>query len=344
MIPLFRSEFGKRPALLAGLLLMLLASGTFVFLFLPSGKQLKKLYLFKRLPAHEVTDSLTSWHSRTGFNLLCHLPLTGLDSVGPGYFEMEGSASAWTWFSRLAGNRQTPLTIRQPSFRSLTSLDAFWTRNLNLNSGDLHLYWSTDSFLQSAGVTFDQLPCLFLPETYQVYWTSSAQDLTRKILKAHAAFWTETRKKQAESLGLSPVQACILASIVQEESNLEADQQTIAGVYLNRLRSNMRLQADPTVRFALQNFSMQRILYDHLQLDSPWNTYRYGGLPPGPINIPEKKSLNNTLKARSHDYLYFCASPDFSGTHRFTGDYQEHLRNAREYQKALTSRLQTDTP
>lgn len=339
LTPLFRSESIKRPAQIAGLLLLLLVP--LLLLFLPSGGGAKKLFLYSRLPAAEVADSLTSGHSRLGFRMLCSVPFTGVDSLGPGYFELESSASAWSWFSRLAGNRQTVLTLRQPSFRTLSALDAFWTRNLNLHPGDLLQYWSTDSFLQAVGVTFDQLPCLFLPETHQVYWTSSPQDLTRKLLKAYAAFWTDARKQQAAALGLNPIEACVLASIVQEESNLTEDQQTIAGVYLNRLRANIRLQADPTVRFALQDFSVQRILYDHLKMDSPWNTYLYSGLPPGPINIPEKNSLKNTLAARSHPYLYFCASPDFSGAHRFASDYQVHLRNAREYQKALTSRLQS---
>lgn len=289
-----------------------------------------------------ASDSISDKWAKYGIGALASLPLIGIDSIGPGYFEIQANTSLYKWYRTIAGNHQTPLRIRQPSFRMIESLAAFWDSKLLLSSDHLIEYWNSPAFLQQQNISSDQLPCLVLPETYEVYWTISAESLTKKMLDANQAFWTKQRKEQAAQLGLDIQQVCVLASIIQEESNIPSEQRKIAGVYHNRLKRSMRLQADPTVKFALQDFTLKRVLFEHLKYDSPWNTYLYSGLPPGPINIPEKNAIDQVLQLELHNYLYFCAKPDFSGQHNFTESYTQHLLNAREYQKALTSLI--DSP
>ena len=292
----------------------------------------------------EVVDFLPLNWGNAGFRFLAVLPIIGKDSIKPGYFEIPPNSSLFSWYRTIAGNHQTPLRIRQPSFRTLSALLDFWDKQLLLSSQDLLTYWQTADRLKQEGLTQEIFPCMALPETYEVYWTIEAEGLTHKILNSHTTFWNEERRKQATALGLDINQVCVLASIVQEESNIAEEQKKIARVYLNRLQQNMRLQADPTVKFALQDFTLQRILYEHLKFDSPWNTYLYSGLPPGPINIPEKQTILHVLASESNPYLYFCAKSDFSGRHNFTASYSEHLQNAREYQKALTALTQSPKP
>lgn len=298
----------------------------------------------QKSPVSVVSDSISDKWAKYGIEVLASLPFIGIDSIGPAYFEIPANSSLYKWYRTIAGNHQTPLRIRQPSFRTIGSLAAFWDSKLLLSSAQLFEYWNSPEFLSQQNISRDQLPCLVLPETYEVYWTISAESLTQRMLDAYQAFWTKQRKEQAAQLGLDIQQVCVLASIVQEESNIPTEQRKIAGVYLNRLSRNMRLQADPTVKFALQDFTLNRVLYEHLKFDSPWNTYLYSGLPPGPINIPEKKSIDQVLQAESNNYLYFCAKPDFSGQHNFTESYTMHLQNAREYQKALTSLVNSRNP
>ena len=321
--------------ILLGLLLV-----TLVLLF-PLNSQKQEIRLPKKSSVSETLDSLPLGLSGVGFRLLSSLPIIGSDSLGPGYYEISSNSGLLTWYRIIGGNHQTPIRIRQPSFRTLQALVDFWDERLLLTSQDLLTYWQTSDRLKQEGLTQENFPCLALPETYEVYWTTGPENLTEKMVNSYQAFWNEEKRKQALALGLDIHQVCVLASIVQEESNISDEQKQIARVYWNRLQKNMRLQADPTVKFALQDFTLQRILLEHLRYDSPWNTYMYSGLPPGPINIPEKQTILHVLDSESNSYLYFCAKADFSGKHNFTESYSEHLQNAREYQQALTKLTQT---
>jgi UPF0755 protein len=343
LIPPFLFNFGKKKILIGTFTGLILAAGLCLF-FISVNSEKAKVFIPKRLPAAEVLDSLPI--SRFGFLLqgLSILPLIGKDSLGPGYYEIQAGRSVFQWYKTLAGNYQTPIRISQPSFRTLNALASFWSAQLRLSSQDLLTYWYSSEFLTAQSITADHLPCLFLPETYELYWTSTPEVLTHKALASYKKFWNAKRKGQAQALGLNPMEVCILASIVQEESNLRDEQAVIAGVYLNRLKTGMKLQADPTVRFAVGDFSLNRILYTHLGINSPWNTYLNVGLPPGPINIPDRQTIDQTLNAAQHGYIYFCALPDFSGKHAFSSDYGEHLRNAKAYQNALNSLSQTTKP
>lgn len=179
---------------------------------------------------------------------------------------------------------------------------------------------------------------LFLADTYELYWTSTPQDVLQKMHSNYERFWTPERITQAEALRLTPREVVIISSIVDEETNQQSEKGTIGRLYLNRLHKGMKLQADPTVKYSLGDFSIQRITSDMLKTDSPYNTYMYEGLPPGPIRIPSGTTIDAVLHSRPHGYLYMCAAEDFSGRHNFSVDYDTHLANARRYQQALDQR------
>jgi UPF0755 protein len=179
---------------------------------------------------------------------------------------------------------------------------------------------------------------LFIPNTYEFYWNTNTQQFLKRMKKEYDRFWTPERLAQARSLELTPLQVLTLASIVEEETNYNDEKSRVAGVYINRVHSNMLLQADPTVKFAIKDFSIKRVLNTHLSYASPYNTYLNKGLPPGPICTPSIKTIDAVLNAEHHDYLYFCANPDKPGTHVFAKTYHEHQLNAKRYQKWITQR------
>lgn len=192
-------------------------------------------------------------------------------------------------------------------------------------------------FLKKYGFTPQNVFSLFIPDTYEVYWTAGVDELFDRMKQVYDAFWTEENVKKAGSAGLSKEEVSILASIVTGETNYEPEMPAVAGVYLNRLKIGMRLQADPTVAFCY-DYQLSRILNKHLEVDSPYNTYKYAGLPPGPICVPSKSALIAVLNPERHDYMYFCANSDFSGTHKFAASFSEHMKNARDFQNALNKR------
>ena len=179
---------------------------------------------------------------------------------------------------------------------------------------------------------------LFIPNTYYCYWDITPNEILWKMKKAYQNFWTKQRKADAEALGLTPNEVMTLASIVEQETAYEPERNAVAGMYLNRLRQGMKLQADPTVKYALNDFSIKRIMHHHLTVESPYNTYRVEGLPPGPICIPSESSVEAVLHPAEHSYIYMCASPDFSGKHCVATTYEEHMKNARNYAEALDQR------
>jgi UPF0755 protein len=192
-------------------------------------------------------------------------------------------------------------------------------------------------FLAKYGFTPENVFALILPDTYEMYWTASVEDIFDRFKKEYDIFWNADRLAKAEALKLTPMQVSIMASIVNGETLQSAEYPIIAGVYLNRYKKGMKLQADPTVAFCF-DYTLDRILKKHLTVDSPYNTYKYKGLPPAPINVPNKGCIDGVLNPDKHGYIYFCASPAFDGTHRFAVGYNEHLKNAREFQRALTAR------
>jgi len=194
-----------------------------------------------------------------------------------------------------------------------------------------------EAFLAKYGFTPENVFALILPDTYEMYWTASVEEIFDRFKKEYDAFWTSERKAKAAAQGLSPMEVSVMASIVSGETLKSFEYPIIAGVYLNRYKKGMKLQADPTIAFCY-DYTLDRILKKHLTVDSPYNTYKHVGLPPAPINVPPKACLEAVLNPEKHGYIYFCASPAFDGTHRFAVTYNEHLKNARAFQRELTAR------
>ena len=192
-------------------------------------------------------------------------------------------------------------------------------------------------FLAGYGFTPENVFALFLPDTYEMFWTASVTEIFSRMKKEYDAFWNSDRLAKARAQRLTPMQVSVLASIVSGETLKSFEYPVIAGGYLNRYRKGMKLQADPTVAFCY-DYKLDRILKKHLTVDSPYNTYKYAGLPPAPINVPPKACLDAVLEPQNHNYIYFCASPAFDGTHRFAVSYSDHLKNARAFQRELTAR------
>lgn len=194
------------------------------------------------------------------------------------------------------------------------------------------------AYCASLGFTTETILALFIPNTYEVYWNLSAEKLMQRMQREYKTFWNDTRRAKAEQIGMTPVEVAILASIVEEETAAVDEYPIVAGLYLNRLQRGIPLQADPTVKFAVGDFSLQRILFEHLEIDSPYNTYKHTGLPPGPLRIPTIKGLDAVLDHMKHNYLYMCAKEDFSGRHNFAVTLAEHNRNANRYRAELNRR------
>lgn len=210
---------------------------------------------------------------------------------------------------------------------------------LEIENGELEDYCSNNDLLADEyGLNPENFMCLIVPETYEVNWTTHINDLFILLEKSFDDVWTKAKRDKAKSIGYSVSEVITLASIVQSESAIKTEQQKIAGVYINRLKQDMKLQADPTVVFANGNFDVQRVLSADKEIDSPYNTYRYKGLPPGPICLVSPSAIDAVLNYNKHNYTYFCANPNFTGTSCFTNDYKVHMKNASAYQEALNKK------
>ena len=233
---------------------------------------------------------------------------------------------------------QTPQNLTlSGTIRSKGRLAKKISSQMMVDSASVASALNDTTFLARFGFTPETVFSLFLPDTYQMYWTATVEDIFNRMKREYDIFWNEDRISKAKAQKLTPFQVSVLASIVSGETLKEFEYPRIAGVYLNRYRKGMKLQADPTVAFCF-DYQLDRILKKHLKVDSPYNTYKYSGLPPAPINVPPKACLEAVLSPEKHNYLYFCASPEFDGTHRFASSFSDHKKNAKEFQRALTVR------
>lgn len=237
---------------------------------------------------------------------------------------------------RLRSGRQTPVKVTFNNVRTLDQLAERVASKMEWGGDDFMA--ACDSILPHKGFRKAQFPAAFIPDTYEFFWTTPAVDLVKRLSDIRDKFWNEERRAKAASMGLNPVGIATVASIVEEETTKKDERPKVARLYLNRLKRGMLLQADPTVKFAIGDFGLRRIYNTHLTVDSPYNTYKYKGLPPGPIRIPERSTLEAVLDAPSHNYIYMCAKEDFSGYHNFATDIAEHNRNAARYHRALSQR------
>ena len=256
----------------------------------------------------------------------------------PGHYVVEKGKPSVYVPRMLRAGWQTPVNLTLSGMmRQKGAIARKISRQLLIDSSSVAQALNDKALLASYGFSPEDVFSLFIPDTYQVYWTDSMKDILDRQKAAYDAFWTADNLRLASAQGLSPKEVSVVASIVKAESNHEPEYPSIAGVYLNRLHQGMRLQADPTVAFCF-DYEPTRILYKHLEVDSPYNTYLHEGLPPGPICVPDKPSLNAVLNPDRHGYLYFCASAAMDGTHKFASTLSEHSRNAREFQRALDLR------
>ena len=286
---------------------------------------------------HVKLDETVRPAQMVGFKILSYTTGYG-ERVRTGKYEIGNGLSTLDVFRNLRNKNQVPVRLTIPNVRTLERLSAKLARYIEPDSTALITYLRDSTHCQNLGHTIATIPCIFIPNTYEVYWDITPEQLVKRMKKESDKFWTDERLRKAKKQGLNSNEVITLASIVDQETANNGEKPAIAGMYLNRLRKDMLLQADPTVKFALQQFGLRRILHAHLTVDSPYYTYRYIGLPPGPISIPAMSSIEAVLNAENNDYVYMCAKEDFSGTHNFAVTYDEHLRNARKYTKALNQR------
>ena len=267
-----------------------------------------------------------------------HRTLDGLKSMQVGHYTVDARSSSKYVARMLANGWQTPVNLTlSGTIRTPQVLARKIGNQMLVDSAAVADFALSEDSLARYGITPPLLFTIVIPDTYQMMWTASVADIFDRFKKEADAFWTDARVERARDLGLTPVGVSTLASIVDGETQYKPEQPTVAGVYLNRLRIGMLLQADPTVAYCY-GYSLNRILTRHLDIDSPYNTYKYAGLPPGPISCPPKSCLEAVLYAQNHNYLYFCADPSFNGSHRFAATYAEHMNNARAFQRALDAR------
>lgn len=260
------------------------------------------------------------------------------ESMKPGRYVVEPSASSIYVARMLVFGWQTPQNMTlSGTIRSKGRLAQKIGVQMMVDSATVASALDDEAFLAKYGFTPENVFAMVLPDTYQMYWTASVEEIFDRLKKEYDAFWTEERLAKAKAQKLSKMQVSVLASIVSGETLKDFEYPVIAGVYLNRYRKGMKLQADPTVCFCY-DYKLDRVLKKHLLIDSPYNTYKYAGLPPAPINVPPKACLDAVLNPDKHGYIYFCASPEFNGTHNFAVTYGEHLKNARAFQRELTKR------
>ncbi|MCG8474660.1 MAG: endolytic transglycosylase MltG [Cytophagales bacterium] len=257
------------------------------------------------------------------------------EHIKPGRYLMKKNTTNRQAIQMLRAGDQIPVRLTFNNIRTKEDLAERISQSLQMEAEPLLRLLRNSETAKKYGFNTDNFIAMFLPNTYQVYWTISPEQLLERMSKEYKRFWNKKRAAQADSIGLSPAEVITLASIVEAETNRFEEYKIIGGVYMNRIRKGYLLQADPTVIFAHKDFSIKRVLNKHKELDSPYNTYKYRGLPPGPINLPSVHAIDGVLGHASHSYLYFCAKEDFSGKHVFAKNLTAHKKNARRYQQAL---------
>lgn len=258
-----------------------------------------------------------------------------VNSVKAGRYELYDGMSNNELVNLLRSGKQTPVNLSFISLRSFELLAGKLALYIEADSAVIAEYLNNPQTAEKYGFNLQTFMAMFIPNTYQVYWTITPEKLIERLYEEYQKFWNDERKRKASKIGFTPVEVSVLASIVEAETQKNEEKARVAGVYINRLNKGMLLQADPTVIFAVGDFSIRRVLNRHLEIDSPYNTYKYPGLPPGPINIPSISSIDAVLNYEKHNYLYFCAKADFSGYHEFAVTLAQHEINAKKYRNAL---------
>ena len=260
------------------------------------------------------------------------------ENIKTGRYAIKPGEGAITIFRHLRNGQQESLHLTIPEARTMDRLASILGKRLMIDSASIASALYSQDICKKMGYDTCTIAAMFIPNTYDIYWNVSIDGLLERMKKEHDRFWNTDRTAKATKLNMTSDEVSTLASVIDEETANNAEKPMIAGMYINRLKENMPLQADPTIKFALKDFAIKRIYNKLLKVDSPYNTYVHEGLPPGPIKIASIKGIDAVLNYVEHDYLYMCAKEDFSGTHNFAKTYTEHLKNAAKYSKALNDR------
>lgn len=259
------------------------------------------------------------------------------NSVKPGRYRLKNNWSNNQLVNTLRSGNQSPVKVTFNNIRTMPELAGRVSQYLECDSIELLSALNSKETFESLGFNEATAPALFIPNTYEFWWNTSPENFIKRMHKEYKKFWSEDRVAKAKKVGLSPKEISALAAIVDEETIKPDEKPKVAGLYINRLKKNIRLQADPTVKYAIGNFNIQRVLTKDLKTNSPYNTYLHTGLPPGPIRIPSVSGIEAVLNHTQHDYLYMCAKEDFSGYHNFAKTLKQHNINARKLHRALNS-------
>lgn len=314
---------------IAGGLLFLPAAkttGKVSYLFIPTGKATMESVI-KTMEDSSYISNTKVFNWWADFNGLS-------EKLKPGRYEIKNGQSIFDIVRMLKNGKQAPVKLIITKWRTKQQFAGFLDRKMEADSSSFLAFMQNADSVTSLNIDTNTFMTTILPNTYEVLWNSSPSALFQKLHAEYEKYWNEERTKLAAAKGLDAQKIYILASIVEEETNAENEKGKVASVYINRYKKGMRMQADPTVKFALGDFSLKRIYEKHLAVNSPYNTYRNTGLPPGPICIPSMSSIEAVLKAPETRYLYFVAKSDFSGQHEFSETYEQHLIYAKAFQKA----------
>jgi UPF0755 protein len=299
------------------------------YLYIPTGSDFKTVL--------NILEEKNLVRDKNSFIILARS--TGYDKkVIAGKYKLNKSMTNLELVRLLRSGKQEPVKLVIRGSQSLEDYEDYIAANLEIDRAELARKMEDEIFLQKFNLKKETASCLVIPNTYEYYWNTSLDKFLEKTGLAYIKFWNEKRLSQCLEAGLTRTEMVTLASIVENETDRAEDVPRIAGVYINRLAKNMKLQADPTVKFALHNKTIRRVYGFMLDIESPYNTYKHFGLPPGPICIPSTQTLDAVLAYEKNDYLYFCAKPDDSGYSTFTASYKEHLVNARNYQAYLNKK------
>ncbi len=256
-------------------------------------------------------------------------------SVKPGRYELTAGMNTNELINKLRSGNQDPVDITFNNVRFKEELAGKVCKYIEADSLAILNLFSNIEEITGWGFTVENYRAMYIPNTYEMYWTTTAEAFSKRMNQEYLNFWTDERKNKAEKIGLTPIEVSVLASIVESETAKTDELKMVAGLYINRLHRGIPLQADPTVKYAVGDFSLRRVLISHLEIDSPYNTYKYAGLPPGPICFPTVKSIDAVLNYEQTEYIYMCAKEDFSGYHNFAATLAEHNQNAAKYRAAL---------
>lgn len=259
-------------------------------------------------------------------------------NIKPGRYELKKGMTTNQLVNMLRSGAQKPVDITFNNVRFKEDLAGKVSKYIQADSLSILALFSDERQINEWGFTTETFRTMFIPNTYEMYWTTSAQDFAERMHAEFQKFWNAERTAKAEALNITPAEVSILASLVQSETIKKDELPRVAGLYVNRLKRGILLQADPTVKYAVGDFSIKRVLNKHLEIESPYNTYKYVGLPPGPICFPSIQSIEAVLNYENHKYLYMCAKEDFSGYHNFAKTLRQHNRYANIYRKALDDR------